>query len=535
MNGTTPPQAAVRQRYVLSVLVRHILAMTMALCMALAILDAASLLGGGLHVELIVVLCLLVSIEAMYAYHVLTHVSAYGRNWVLYRVSEWVVILVVLKAALYFTRGFDQFALDLLSWQQDFTQFFMDGEFVVGILILAVVWGLSTLFAHDLDELDVDPRRLEVEREAGLHIERASSRQQLTDHVLIAGGAIVLLMALSKLPALLSSGGVPSPEPVPFYAVLYFAAGLGLFGITQFTLLRTGWLWDRLKISSGLGWRWLAYGALFLAATLVVALLLPTGYSVGLLGAIGYLISLLVTLVQVIFFLFLQLLFLVASLIASLLGQSPPEQPRAPVQPALPPPPPPQTPTASEPWLEVVKSIVFWALLLGIVLYSLSQLLQQRRDWLIKLRELPGLLKLLRGWQRLWAGLRGLNRQFVARIAAGLQARRSSVPAGAGSPGRGYVGLRRLSPRQQVMYFYLAMIQRGGQRGLVRKASQTPYEYATKLHATLPDVDEDVAAITQEFVEARYSAHDITPEHVSAARRYWERIKAALRNLRRPG
>lgn len=359
VNGTTPPQEAVHQRYVLSVLVRHILAMTMALCMALAILDVASLLGGGLHVELIVVLCLLVSIEAMYAYHVLTHVSAYGRNWVLYRVSEWVVILVGLKAALYFTRGFDQFALDLLSWQQDFTHFFMDGEFVIGILILAVVWGLSTLFAHDLDELDVDPRRLEVERQAGLHIERASSRQQLTDHVLIAGGAMVLLMALSKLPVLLRSGGVPSPEPVPFYAVLYFAAGLGLFGITQFTLLRTGWLWDRLKISSGLGWRWLAYGAVFLAAALVVALLLPTGYSVGLLGALGYLISLLVTLFQVLFFLVLQLLFLVASLIASLLGQPAPEQPTAPVQPALPPPPPPQTPTASEPWLEVVKSVIF--------------------------------------------------------------------------------------------------------------------------------------------------------------------------------
>ena len=39
-------------------------------------------------------------------------------------------------------------------------------------------------------------------------------------------------MALSRLPALVSTGGAPAVGAAPFYAVVYFVAGLGLFGIT---------------------------------------------------------------------------------------------------------------------------------------------------------------------------------------------------------------------------------------------------------------------------------------------------------------
>jgi hypothetical protein len=49
------------------------------------------------------------------------------------------------------------------------------------------------------------------------------------------------------------------------------------------------------------------------------------------------------------------------------------------------------------------------------------------------------------------------------------------------------------------------------------------------LQQRVPEVDADVSALTSEFVEARYSRHTIEPDRVSAAQRYWARIKAALK------
>ena len=80
-----------------------------------------------------------------------------------------------------------------------------------------------------------------------------------------------------------------------------------------------------------------------------------------------------------------------------------------------------------------------------------------------------------------------------------------------------------------MQFYYLAMLRRSGEKGHPRQPTQTPYEYARALESQLPDIDQDVDGITAEFIEARYSRHDIPPEHVGLVRRYWERIKQALR------
>jgi hypothetical protein len=35
--------------------------------------------------------------------------------------------------------------------------------------------------------------------------------------------------------------------------------------------------------------------------------------------------------------------------------------------------------------------------------------------------------------------------------------------------------------------------------------------------------------LTDQFIEARYSRHEVTTENASLARRYWDRIRRALR------
>jgi len=44
-----------------------------------------------------------------------------------------------------------------------------------------------------------------------------------------------------------------------------------------------------------------------------------------------------------------------------------------------------------------------------------------------------------------------------------------------------------------------------------------------------------VEALTDAFVETRYSAHAVAPEVAERARVHWQQVRAALRALRRGG
>jgi hypothetical protein len=96
-----------------------------------------------------------------------------------------------------------------------------------------------------------------------------------------------------------------------------------------------------------------------------------------------------------------------------------------------------------------------------------------------------------------------------------------------------YLSLRRLTPRQRVLFFFLAMIRRGEERGIPRKDSQTPYEYASKLEGMIPDANRDVSSLTNAFVEARYSKRSISHEKAGLVKRYWKRIRTAFRSFRK--
>jgi hypothetical protein len=93
--------------------------------------------------------------------------------------------------------------------------------------------------------------------------------------------------------------------------------------------------------------------------------------------------------------------------------------------------------------------------------------------------------------------------------------------------------LGRLSPRERVLYYYLSIVQRAGQQGYPRQHYQTPGEYQATLEPELPRAHEEMSALTQAFVEARYSKREVVPDQERAVRTQWERVKAALRVLKR--
>ena len=69
--------------------------------------------------------------------------------------------------------------------------------------------------------------------------------------------------------------------------------------------------------------------------------------------------------------------------------------------------------------------------------------------------------------------------------------------------------------------------------GLITGAQDWIKEKVIKATGTLPEVDEEVASITEAFVEARYSRQDVDDSQAGRVKRYWERIRGALRSFRK--
>ena len=91
----------------------------------------------------------------------------------------------------------------------------------------------------------------------------------------------------------------------------------------------------------------------------------------------------------------------------------------------------------------------------------------------------------------------------------------------------------RFTPRQQVIFFYLALVRRGKEAGLPRQSSQTPYEYARSLELGLVEQTDALMDMTERFLDARYSPHEVTPEQVSRAKQAWEQVRKALMAIRK--
>jgi hypothetical protein len=181
-------------------------------------------------------------------------------------------------------------------------------------------------------------------------------------------------------------------------------------------------------------------------------------------------------------------------------------------------------------WLEVVKSLLFWGFILGIVGYSIYALLTHRQGRLGPWAT-GSLFARLRAWGQallsLWRYLSGATRRAV-RAATSAVATRLGLRPGAMGPRPRWLSLRRLGPRELIVYFYLSILERAGRLGYRRGPGQTPQEYSQTLQARLPEVQDDLWPLTAAFQEARYSRHDIGPQHASPARLHWQRLKARL-------
>ncbi len=339
-------------------------------------------------------------------------------------------------------------------------------------------------------------------------------------------GGILLLIAMG-----LSHLMLPDAPPSVLAVLLYSALGIALLTQARFSVSRAGWQVQEIPIQPGIGRRWLAWAVIFLLGIALVALLLPTWYSLGPLQVLLAIIGL----ISQGFFFVITFLYYVFVLIMSLLfpGVQLPQEPPMPLAqaPIVEPPP---TGGASQPWLEILASISFWGLILIIVGYLLFRVWHDRfsdteggkalRLWWEQIRE---------WWRALW--LRWRPRGFD--IPAWLGRRRAVLLARAPFAPRPFRFFfpGRLPPRELIRYFYLSTTRRAAQAGQPRREDETPYEYQASLDRQYPELEPDLEGLTAAFVQARYSAEKLGREDATAVKPLWQRIKAALRRRRPPG
>ncbi|MBI5080587.1 MAG: DUF4129 domain-containing protein [Chloroflexi bacterium] len=188
---------------------------------------------------------------------------------------------------------------------------------------------------------------------------------------------------------------------------------------------------------------------------------------------------------------------------------------------------PPAAPSGD--WAEFLRSLIFWAMLIGVASYIVVNYLRERPELLEMLRS----SKMVRWMRGAWATMQkwwGVIRERVGtRLAEMLRERWLGDAAKKLGDVFNFFNLRPRTPRDQIAYFYLSILQRASQKGFARSETETPYEYEPTLETNLPEAQGDAADLTQTFVEARYSAHVIGEEELKRAKEIWERVREAMR------
>jgi hypothetical protein len=490
-------------------------------CIALSLVELVRLFFSAWDGTYLVMVCVLAALEANYSYWLVRARRLRGGDLLRFRLVELGVLFLLVKIGSYVGQSWTSVLESIQSWPSHAYRLF-DLETLAAFFLALVSWHVSTQTTRDFERLHEPP---------------AYSRYYVPPIDSLAerffwGGAVLLIAAgLTRIGiAQLLNLRRPSVPGLVLNALVYFLLGLVMLGQVRFATLRKQWQAGEIEIADDLPRRWVRYSLGFIGLAAFLAFLLPTGYTMGLLEVAGYILAIILTVLSLGATVLLWLILLPFAWLMSLLGGDP-----APIRPAEPPyRPPPVDPSGlgAPDWFQVLRSLVFWIIALGIVFYVVRSYLRDHPELLKRLAALG----LVRALARMWAALGSWFGGWGAALREQIPV---AWPLRLGRRGRssretfGFFRLGALSPRERVLYFYLSVLHRAGQRGFPRRPAETPDEYRMTLGPNLPEAQAEMDQLTQAFVEARYSHHTVEREYARRVRDSWRQVKAALRALKR--
>ncbi|HET7079706.1 MAG TPA: DUF4129 domain-containing protein [Chloroflexia bacterium] len=457
------------------------------------------------------VFCGLVAAESYFSYRFAPKGSWDTVTKLRYRGSEALLIILLLQLSTNISEG----RANIFEGLPRF-----DAPMLIAMTIVLLCWFFAADTAADLERVGEPPEQTPA---------YVPPLDTLTSRFLVGGAILLIATGLSKirLEGLFDLGRAPIGGLV-LHVLVYFLLGVILLGQVRYTELSRRWEARGTRMAPELPAGWVRYSVIFVALVALLAFVLPTSYTVGLLDVLRTILGWIVAIVTTIALLIMTGLSLLASAILSLFGVK--TQPMQ-FQPA-PPPPPIQVPPGGDDggaWLEFAKSALFWVAVIAVLVYLVRSYWQSGPRLRQILAAFAPLQRVLQWWAGVWRGVRRSLAVVGEQIGRLLPAR--SAPA-AGSPLGRLLRVRGLSPREQVLYYYLSIVRRAGRQGYPRHGTQSPREYSAGLAPQLPQAQEDLDRLTQEFIEARYSRHPIEPPEANQAQTHWQQVKAALQRAR---
>ncbi len=480
--------------------------------------------------------CVLAAIEAGYSHQLLRTRRRFYDELVRFRAVELALLFVLIKAGGYLGEDWSAIVADIKSWPHN-PLTILNLETLVAYLAAVLSWLGADSTARDLDRLREPPLRSRY---------YLSPLDSLTNRF-FGGG--VLMLVISGM-ALVGDAVVASSDPavrallqaVPGSSapglgsatLVYFCLGLVMLGQVRIALYGQSWQEQGIPVDRGLPGRWTRISLVFVALAALLAFVLPTNYrAVGWLlqvagTAIAWLMAVIAYLGGLIIFAFLSALGLMASLVL----RDGTAEPRPAARPEFTPPVvPPSAPGVTPDWVLMMRSILFWGLILVSLVYVIRAYLREHPElvtWVGQVRPVRALCRLwqlFRGWLARW---RGQVRLRLPRRAARLP---SAVKL-AGSPLR-FLRLGALSSRERILYYYWSVLRRAQRLGLPRRPPETPSEYRGSLSPHIPQAEQELGRLTDAFLEARYSGRHMERGEDRTVRTDWQSVKTALRALRK--
>ncbi len=449
-----------------------------------------------------------------------------------FRIAEAVTLVLILRLVSSLSYGWSSFLGDLQGWTAE-PWTILDLTFVLSAAVLGGFWVVARKLGIALQSLEADPFEHAVSpTDADYDLRSSMPSRGLTDRsaegrrvagIFLGGGAAILvLVGLSHINIaemeIIEASSVRWLGP---NLLAYFALGLALISEVRYATLVATWEVQEIPVLGRLGRRWLTLLAISLALVAVVAAFLPTSYSVSLYQALTQVIQWLIYGVAYAIMLVIGGVGYLLALIMSLFTGEPVEAPA-------------MTPAMEMPvfegngggtpaaWWPLVRSLIFWALIVGGGGYALLHFLQDR--W--------GLFKGFRPWallRQFWAWLVGLWHkagevvQQVREEAAKRRALRQSAAARSRRRSHGP-----LTPRERVHQLYRMALEVADRYGVGRAPNLTPSEYLPRLAPHVPEAEADLAELTRTFERARYSREDVSQSDVERAGSHCEALERAL-------
>jgi len=491
-------------------------------CIALSVVGLVRLFAPTWNGTYLVVGCVLAALEANYSYQLIRARQLRGTDVLRFRAFEIATFFILLKIGSYAGDRWADVLADVETWpRQPFN--IVGPETTVAFVLALLSWQASTQTARDLDQIGEPPER---------HRHYVPPMEKLTGRFFWGGTALLIVAGITRIGiAALLDLSRPSVPGLVLNVLVYFLLGLVMLGQVQFTRLRTQWQAQRIKITDELASRWVRYSLALIGLAALVAFVLPTGYTVGLLDAVAAIIYVLSTIVTLLGIILSFLLGLLLAPLAMLFGIERFKHRRALPPLELPRQQPGGPGIATPGWFEILRSLLFWAATLGMIFYVIRSYLRDRPELLQALASLGPIRAVRDLLTALWRCLVGLAEAVNERIPQQLSLWR--IRQGPSETSFRFFRLGALSPRERILYYYLSILRRAGQQGFPRRRAQTPLEYDGTLRPHLPEAQQEMSRLTQDFVEARYSKHPVDREREKQVRTRWQQVKAALRALKR--